>query len=151
MGRVGTCDGWRFLQLYSRLNLKSRPASLHFFALFYLLYFLDVGVWIINLDNLEVWRGLGRGVLRNLSLLKKSLLIPRFMVISDLCGIDELIWWTIFAKNFEKVLRISRKSIFKKIFAKTKEFFLVHLFVAWTKFSRKRLNENLETLVLTRF
>ena len=32
-------------------------------------------------------------------------------------------------------------------FSSTKIFVFVHIFVGWTKFSRKRLNENLETLI----
>ena len=123
MGRVGACDGWRFLQLYSRLNLKSRPASLHFFALFYLLYFLDVGVWIINLDNLEVWRGLGRGVLRNLPLLKKKPSYP------SIHGHFRLVWnwWTHMMNNFREKFRKSfanfAKKNVKKFSQKLKNFF----------------------------
>jgi len=51
-----------------------------------------------------------------------------------------------------KYLRISRK--FRTNFAKkilTKIFVFAHIFVAWTKFSRKRLNENVETLTGMQF
>ena len=43
------------------------------------------------LEECDVRNRLGGGVLRNFSLRKKSLLVPRFIVISDLRGIDELI------------------------------------------------------------
>ena len=78
-------QGWRFLQLYSKLNLKSRPASMHFCTFLYSFFSwmsLTNSCWCQGLDNLEkleVRRGLGRGELRNFSLLKLSLLVPRFI------------------------------------------------------------------------
>ena len=53
----------------SKLNLKSRPASIHL----YFFIFLFFRRWCMdNLDELAVWKRLGRGVLRNFSLLKKA-------------------------------------------------------------------------------
>ena len=61
-----------------------------FIALMFSTNSVDVEIQII-LVELEIWNRLGRSVLRNFSMLKKSLLFPRFLVISDSCGIDELV------------------------------------------------------------
>ena len=51
-----------------------------------------------------------------------------------------------FRGNFERILQKFRT---KKIL--TKIFVFAHIFVEWTKFSRKRLNENLKTLTGMQF
>ena len=70
-GKGRGLGGRRFLLLYSKLNLKSWPAIMHFSVLFYLLFY-----WLSLTKFGEGW---------NFSLLKKMI------VISDLCGIDELL------------------------------------------------------------
>ena len=54
-----------------------------------------------------------------------------------------------FAKISNKFLEVCelRQKILTKIFAKMNENFCFHLHFRWPKFSQKRLNENLETLI----